>query len=65
MSEEEEKEKVLMPCKRGSDQLTRGQSCNSKNAYRLRPMGSKHPAFKCCKCGYEWTVPVGGQFVGA
>lgn len=61
---EEPREKVLMPCRRGSDRLTEGQGCDSKNAYRLRPQGSKFPAFKCCKCGYEWTVPIGGQFVG-
>jgi len=62
---EQEKEKVLMPCKRGSDQLTLGQTCDSKFAYRLSPQGSNVPAFKCCKCGHEWRVPVGGKFAGS
>lgn len=65
MTEKKEKrEKVLMPCKRGNDRLTVGQSCDSKWAYRLSPPQSKAPSFKCCDCGFEWTVPVGGQFVG-
>lgn len=54
--------KVLVACKRGSDRVTEGQSCDSKTAYRLTQSGSHAPRFKCVKCGYEWIVPVGGQF---
>ena len=56
----EKHEKVLMPCKRGSDRMTKGQSCNSKNAYKLSPPGSRSPSFKCAQCGFEWTIPTGG-----
>lgn len=65
MTKIEDLEKVLMPCRRGSDLLTKGQKCDSKNAYRMQPKGSKIPAFKCCKCKFEWSVPLGGSFVGA
>ncbi len=60
-----DQEKVLMPCKRGSDPITGGQHCNNKWAYMLLAKQSKSPAFKCCECGYEWIVPLGGQFMGA
>jgi hypothetical protein len=54
--------RVMVKCKRGTDQRTMGQSCDSKFAYMLTPEQSKFPSFKCAKCGYEWVVPVGGQF---
>ncbi|KKL45171.1 hypothetical protein LCGC14_2358340 [marine sediment metagenome] len=57
-----EREKVLMPCKRGTDRLTQGESCNGRSAFRLaRGFTATAPAFKCCKCGFEWIVPTGGQ----
>jgi transposase-like protein len=56
---------VLMPCKRGTDVLTKGQSCKSKSAYITSNPGSKAPSFKCKTCGFEWVVPTGGQFHGA
>lgn len=60
----EDKPKVLMPCKRGTDAITAGQSCENKWAYALSPQQSKSPSFKCCECGFEWIVPLGGQFIG-
>jgi ribosomal protein S27E len=56
--------KVMAPCKRGSDILTKGQACSSKQAYLISPQGSTAPAFKCCKCGHEWVTPTGGTFHG-
>jgi transposase-like protein len=58
-------EKVLMPCKRGTTQMTHGQSCDSKSAFKLTESNGPRasaPAFKCAKCGFEWTVPIGGTF---
>jgi transposase-like protein len=59
----EKHEKVLMPCKRGTDQMTKGQACDSKNAYKLTATGSRAPSFQCAKCGFQWIVPTGGSFV--
>lgn len=53
---------VLVACRRGNDKLTAGQSCDSKRAYRLTGESSQAPAFKCVKCGFEWVIPIGGQF---
>ncbi len=55
---------VLVPCKRGADVLTKGQSCPSKSAYLTSPPGSKSPSFKCKQCGHEWVIPTGGSFHG-
>jgi transposase-like protein len=63
MSQTEEKKPVVMAkCRRGSDRLTEGQSCQSKRAHQLTPPQSKHVSFKCADCGYSWTIPVGGSF---
>lgn len=53
---------VLIQCRRGSDLMTNGQSCDSKSAYNLseRP-GGPIVTFKCVKCGFMWSTPVGGQ----
>lgn len=60
-----ENKEVLMKCRRGSDVITRGQSCNSMKALKLgSDTVSKAPKFKCCKCGFEWVVVIGGSFVG-
>lgn len=53
---------VNMPCKRGKDQRTAGQACDSKRAYKLSKDGSPQVQFKCVKCGFIWTVPLGGEF---
>ena len=58
----EKHEKVLMPCKRGTDRMTRGEKCVSRSAYKISTAGSKYPSFKCETCGFEWTVPTGGAF---
>jgi hypothetical protein len=56
---------VNMPCKRGKDLKTKGQSCDSKRAYNLsKETGGKQAAFECCKCGHQWTVAMGGSFAG-
>ena len=59
---EEENPIVTMPCKRGKDQRTAGQSCKSKKAYKMSKDGSPQAQFKCAECGFIWTVPLGGQF---
>lgn len=55
-------EVVFVACRRGKDRATEGQSCDSREAYRLTGKGSLSPMFKCKKCGFEWTTPVGGAF---
>jgi len=60
--DEDKHEKVHMACRRGIDRLTKGQSCDSRMAYKLTDPKSKAPAFKCVKCGFEWIVPIGGSF---
>ncbi len=56
---------VNMPCKRGKDLKTKGQSCDSKRAYNLsKTAGGKQAAFECVKCGHQWTVAMGGSFTG-
>jgi len=73
MSQEELKE-VLIACRRNaaSDPGRTAQSsadqpsqhCDSKTAY-LMPTGSPtYVSYKCKKCGYSWTVMVGGTFQG-
>lgn len=53
---------VLVACKRGTDQLTRGQACDSRNVYKLSQDGAHNVMYKCVKCGFSWNVPVGGAF---
>jgi hypothetical protein len=63
--DETKHEKVHMACRRGTDRLTKGQSCDGRTAYKLtdpKDPPSKAPAFKCAKCGFEWVVPTGGSF---
>lgn len=60
-----ENPEVMVKCKRGSDRLTEGQTCDGKMAERLSGPGSHVVSFKCKKCGYMWSVPLGGMFVGA
>jgi transposase-like protein len=60
----DEKPEVMVKCKRGTDRLTEGESCDSKLAYQLSQPGSSVASFKCKKCGFSWNVPLGGSFVG-
>lgn len=53
---------VHAACKRGSDQLTEGQRCDSTTAERLSPPGSLVVSFRCVKCKHQWNVPLGGGF---
>jgi transposase-like protein len=53
---------IHMKCRRGSDLVTHGQSCNGMQAYKLTPDGSQHVQFRCTLCNYSWTVPIGGSF---
>lgn len=57
-----EPETVHMPCKRGTDRLTQGESCSGRTAIKLDGrFSATMPGFKCTKCGFKWTVPTGGQ----
>lgn len=62
--EEPKKDEVFMACKRSSDKLFMGQSCNSLKAYKMSRDGSSIPTFTCVKCRYTWSVPIGGTFIG-
>jgi hypothetical protein len=53
---------VMAKCRRGSDQLTSGQSCKSTSCYSINPQGSSVSIFKCVTCNFIWSVPVGGAF---
>lgn len=59
---ENKNEVVHMKCKRGSDRITNGQNCLSLSAERLSPVGSMAASFKCVKCGFIWSVSLGGTF---
>lgn len=57
-----EQETVHMPCKRGTDRLTQGQTCDGRTAIKLASrISATVPSFKCVKCGFSWVVPTGGQ----
>ena len=57
-----EPEKVHMPCKRGTNRLTQGEKCDGRVAIKIPSRFSMTiPAFKCVKCGFQWSVPTGGQ----
>lgn len=51
---------VHMKCRRGSDQVTAGQSCKGMMAEKRAPDGSQTPQFKCTTCGFVWSVSIGG-----
>jgi hypothetical protein len=51
---------VHVKCKRGSDHITRNQSCFSMQAYKLTRDGASVVQFRCTKCSYVWSVSVGG-----
>ena len=53
---------IFAKCRRGSDLATNGQSCSSTSAVKMSPDGSASPTFKCKKCGYIWSISVGGSF---
>ena len=55
---------VMVKCRRGSDKITNGQTCDSRSAHSLNPQGSSVSIFKCVKCGFVWSVAVGGSFTG-
>ena len=55
---------VHAKCKRGSDKLSEGQSCNSLSAENMTTQGSNIAQFRCTKCKYVWRVPMGGVFTG-
>jgi hypothetical protein len=59
--ENQEQKEVFMPCKRGSDKFTNGQHCDSKVAFKMQIQNPHSPTFKCVKCGYVWSVGVGGS----
>ncbi len=54
---------VNMACQRGKDLKTKGQHCDSKRAYNMSGTpGGSSPSFQCTKCGFQWTVQMGGSF---
>lgn len=55
---------VNIPCQRGKDMKTKGQSCDSKRAFNIsKNPGGSHASFQCLKCGFQWEVAMGGNFV--
>lgn len=51
---------VHMKCRRGSDKMTEGQTCNYMRAEKRSDDGAPVVQFKCEKCGYIWSISVGG-----
>lgn len=51
-----------MKCRRGSDRITSGQSCDGLQVEKINTGNPKNPMFKCKKCGFSWSVPIGGEF---
>jgi hypothetical protein len=54
---------VLVKCRRGYDSTTKGQECSGVMAYNMSKQGDTAVRFKCVKCGFVWTIPVGGQMI--
>lgn len=59
---QEEKNVVMVACRRGNDKLTTGQSCDSRQAYKLSADGDRAVRFQCVKCKHHWIVGLGGSF---
>lgn len=57
-----EQKPVFAKCRRGSDVITAGQSCDSKQANVNSIPGSGTVSFTCVKCKYRWSVQTGGAF---
>jgi hypothetical protein len=57
-----DKKEVFAKCKRGSDMVTKGQSCDSLQAVIVSPPRSHTTTMQCVKCKHTWSVPVGGSF---
>ena len=55
-------EEVFAKCKRGTDKLTVGESCGSNTAYKINSNNPHVVIFRCTKCGYQWSIPIGGSF---
>ena len=54
---------VNIPCQRGKDLKTKGQHCDGKRAYNTSPTeGGRQASFQCIKCGFQWSVDMGGSF---
>ena len=53
---------VNMKCRRGSDRMTVGQTCDGMMAEKLSKDGSRSVSFCCTKCRFTWTVAIGGSF---
>jgi hypothetical protein len=74
MGEQEELPIVMVACRRTSsvDPGRQAQSsadrydqhCDSRTAYKLPSRASGVVTYKCTKCKYVWSVPIGGQFHG-
>lgn len=56
----EDKVEVHARCRRGSDRVTNGQTCDGMKAFNLSSQGSHVVSLKCSKCGFIWNIPVGG-----
>jgi len=53
---------VMVKCRRGSDKLTAGESCDSLSANKESHSTPYHVYFQCKKCGFRWNVNMGGSF---
>jgi hypothetical protein len=62
MTQQPEKQLHNIKCRRGSDRVTSGQSCDGLMAEKLSSDGQHTPTFRCSKCKYVWSVPIGGSF---
>lgn len=70
----QELKEVLIACRRNaaSDPGRMAQSsadlpshhCDSKTAYLLPSATPTYVSYRCKKCGYVWTVSLGGTFQG-
>ena len=56
-----EEDIVMVKCRRGSDRMTAGDSCSSLSARRESHSNKRHVHFQCMKCGFKWSVDLGGN----
>ena len=55
-------EEVFAKCRRGNDKATTGESCSSTRVFKLKSPNPHVSLFRCAKCGYQWSINVGGSF---
>lgn len=62
MPETDTRPTVFIRCTRGSDPMTKGQSCDSRKAYKLSADGHPSPMYQCVKCKHTFAIGLGGHF---